>query len=99
LEAPEAERLAQHVLEHMTPSYALVAITPSVIMQACTLLQRYPLRAYDALQLACALAVREAIAPPSLAELVFVAVDTPFLAAAAEGLPIDNPLQHPEGGG
>jgi len=31
LEAPEAERLAQQVLEHMTQSYALAAITPSVI--------------------------------------------------------------------
>src|SRR5215471_988125 len=40
LEAPEAEQLAQQVLEHMTQSYALAAITPSVITQACALLHR-----------------------------------------------------------
>src|SRR4029450_10005617 len=34
LEAPEAEQLAQQVLEHMTQSYALAAITPFVITQA-----------------------------------------------------------------
>src|SRR5262249_13091040 len=62
LEAPEAEQLAQQVLEHMTQSYALAAITPSVITQACVLLHRHPLRAYDALHLACALAIREATA-------------------------------------
>ncbi len=95
LEAHETQRLAQHVLEHMTQSYALAAITPSVIAQACTLLHRYPLRAYDALQLACALTVRGGIAPQQLAGLVFVAADATLLAAAAtEGLPIDNPLQH-----
>src|SRR5712691_1217032 len=96
LEAAEAEQLAQQVMEHMTQSYTLAAITPSVITQACALLHRHPLRAYDALHLACALAVREAIAPQQLAGLVFVAADATLLAAAtAEGFPVDNPLQHP----
>src|SRR5919204_283138 len=83
LEAPEAEQLAQHVLEHMTHSYALVAITPAVITQACALLHRHPLRAYDALHLACALAVREATVQQQLAGLVFVGADAALLAAAA----------------
>ena len=90
LEVSEAERLAQQVIEHMGQSYALAAIT-----QACTVLHRYPLRAYDALHLACALTVREAIALQQLAGPVLVAADAPLLAAAAaEGFPIDNPLQH-----
>jgi predicted nucleic acid-binding protein len=96
LEAPEADQLAQQVLEHMTQPYALAAITPFVITQACGVLHRHPLRAYDALHVACALAVREAIAPPQWAELVFVAADTALLtAAAAEGFPVANLLQHP----
>ena len=96
LEALEAQRLAQQVLEHMTQSYALAAITPSIITQACALLHRHPLRAYDALHLACALVVREAIAQQQLAGLVFVGADAALLtAAAAEGFPVDNPLQHP----
>jgi hypothetical protein len=96
LEAPEAERLAQQVLEHMTQSYTLVAITPSVITQACALLHRHSLRAYDALHLACALAIHEAIAQQQLVGTVFVAADAALLSAAtAEGFPVDNPLQHP----
>jgi hypothetical protein len=80
----------------MTQSYALTVITPSVITQACALLHKHPLRAYDALHLACALAVREAIAPRQLAELGFVAADAALLtAAAAEEFLVDNPLQHP----
>jgi len=96
LETPEAEQLAQQVLEHMTQSYALAAITPSVITQACALLHRHPLRAYDALHLACALVIREAIAQQQWAGVLFVAADVPLLAAAAaEGFLVDNPLQHP----
>jgi predicted nucleic acid-binding protein len=95
LEAHQAQHLAQQVLEHMTQSYALVAITPPVITQACALLHRHPLRAYDALHLACALAVREAIMRQQLSVPVFVAADDALLAAAAaEGFPVDNPLQH-----
>src|SRR5216683_7214722 len=96
LAASEAERLAEQVLEHMTQSYALAAITSSVITQACALLYRHPLRAYDALHLACALAIREAIAQQQWTGVLFVAADVPLLAAAAaEGFLVDNPLQHP----
>jgi predicted nucleic acid-binding protein len=59
LEANQAQQLAQQAPEHMTQSSALATITPPVITQACALLHRHPLRAYDALHLACALAVRE----------------------------------------
>ena len=55
-----------------------------------------PLRPYDALHLACALAVREAITRQQSSVPVFVAADDALLAAAAaERFPVDNPLQHP----
>ena len=55
------------------------------------LVESYPLRAYDAVQLAGALTVRRGMPPP-----LFVAADTTLLAAArAEGFLVDNPLQHP----
>jgi uncharacterized protein len=96
LEAHQAQHLAQQVLEHMTQSYALATITPQVITQACALLHRHPLRAYDALHLACALAVRQAIERQQLSIPILVAADDALLtAAAAEGFPVDNPLQHP----
>ena len=96
LEAHQAEHLAHQVVEHMIQSYALVAITPSVVTQACVLLQKHPLRAYDALHLACALAVRQVIEQQQLSAPVFIAADDTLLTAAvAEGFPVDNPLQHP----
>ena len=86
LEALQAQQLAQQVVAHMTQSYTLVALTPAIITQACVLLQRHPLRAYDALHLACILALREAIALQQLASPMFVAADDTLLAtAAAEG--------------
>ena len=96
LATDQAHHLARQVLVHMTQSYALAAITPPVITLACTLLEKHPLRAYDALHLACALAVREAIERQQLSVPVFVAADDALLTAAAtEGFPVDNPRQHP----
>jgi predicted nucleic acid-binding protein len=95
LEADEARDLAQQVVEHMTQSYALIAITAPVIARACEALQTHPLRAYDALHLACALAVREVLENQQLSVPIFVAADDPLLAAAtAEGFGVENPLQH-----
>ena len=95
LEADEALELAQQVVAHMAQSYALIAITPPVIAQACTALHKHPLRAYDALHLACAQAVREVLESQRLSVPVFIAADDMLLAAAAaEGFAVDNPLQY-----
>ena len=61
LAAAEAQRLARRVQRHFARRYRLVAITPARVTQANTLVQAHPLRAYDALHLACALAVRETL--------------------------------------
>jgi predicted nucleic acid-binding protein len=95
LEEDRARTLAGRVTTHFAHSYALVAITPSVIVQACELLQHYSLRAYDALQLACAMAVRRVLQHNALPAPLFVAADDTLLAAAAgEGFVVDNPLLH-----
>jgi predicted nucleic acid-binding protein len=58
--------------------------------------QAHPLRAYDALHLACALAVRDTLQEYGLPVPLFVTADDTLLAAArSEGFPVDNPLQHP----
>ena len=88
--------LARRVTSYFAHSYALVAITPSVIAEACALLQHYPLHAYDALQIACATAVRSVLQRNALPAPLFVAADDILLtAAAAEGFVVDNPLLHP----
>jgi hypothetical protein len=79
------------VAPHFTWRYRLLTITPGVLTQACALVQAYPLRAYDALHLACALAVRRGMPPP-----LFGAADATLLGAArAEGFLVDHPLLHP----
>jgi predicted nucleic acid-binding protein len=96
LAATEAQRLARRVQRHFARRYRLVAITPARVTQANTLVQAHPLRAYDALHLACAIAVRDALQPYGLPAPLFVAADDALLAAAqAEGFLVDNPLQHP----
>jgi len=95
LEADKAGVLAEQVMSHMSQSYALIAITVPVIAQSCAVLQTHPLRAYDALHLACAQAVREVLENQELPGPIFVASDDTLLAAAAaEGFVVDNPLQH-----
>ena len=79
LAADEALALAEQVVSHMTQSYALIAITTPVIAQACTALQHHPLRAYDALHLACAQAVREVLEGQELSRLIFVASSTDLI--------------------
>jgi uncharacterized protein len=96
LSAPEAQRLARRVQRHCAHRYRLVAITPARVTQANALVQAYSLRAYDALHLACALAVRDALQPYGLPAPVFVTADDALLVAArTEAFPVANPLQHP----
>ena len=96
LERVQAQRLAQRVTVHFAQRYQVITITQAIVDQACGVLQAYPLRAADAIHLACALTIRriaqeQALPPPS-----FVVADTALLTAAtAEGFVVENPLQHP----
>ena len=96
LDAAQAGRLTQRVIQHCTQRYQLIRITRPVVTQAGMLLERHPLRAYDAVQLACALTVQRGMHRRGMPPPLFVAADTTLLAAAAaEGFTVDNPLQHP----
>jgi len=76
--------------------YQVMPPTLAVIDLACTLLERHPLRAYDATHLATALSAQRFLDAQGYSPLTFVSADDRLnRAAAAEGLPIDNPNQHP----
>jgi predicted nucleic acid-binding protein len=95
LDPVQAQRLTQRVTHHFARRYQVLRITRTVVMQACAALERHPLRAYDAIQLACALTVRRLMQQRRLAPPLFVAADDVLLAAAAaEGFVVDNPLLH-----
>ena len=96
LDIAQAQRLTQRVTQHFTRRYQVIRITRTIVTQAGMVLERQPLRAYDAVQLACALTVRRLMQQRGLPPPLFVAADDALLAAASvEGLPVDNPLQHP----
>ena len=92
----QAQRLTQRVTHHFARRYQVLRITRTVVTQACAALERHPLRAYDAVQLACALTVRRLMQQRRLPPPLFVAADDVLLAAAAAaGFVVDNPLLHP----
>lgn len=73
----------------------VVELVPSVVPGVHGLLSRHPLRAGDALQLAAAIALRDAVAGLSVVE--FVGCDERLNAAAgAEGLLVRDPTSFPK---
>lgn len=94
--APDYANLADDFRRLVVGQYITVALEPTLILAAQTLLERHPLRAYDALQLATALAANASLQLSSLPELTFLCADTGLQRAAeAEGLSTDNPNRHP----
>jgi uncharacterized protein len=72
------------------------AIVKRYVRETVDLIQRYPLRAYDAVQLATAMVVNQSLAAHGLPPLYFVSADDRLITAAqAEGLTTDNPNSHP----
>lgn len=75
--------------------YRFVELETPVVDLAGELLDRYVLRAYDAVQLASALAVNRLLTDANLASPIFVCADKGLLAAAeAAEMQVDNPHLH-----
>lgn len=76
--------------------FMIESVTNDVIADARELVERYPLRAYDALQLSLALRLNAGAAGVEGVFFGFVSADGPLnQAAAAEGLVIANPNTNP----
>jgi predicted nucleic acid-binding protein len=76
--------------------YTLVELTALIVERARRLLERHPLRAYDAVHLASALTANDALAAAGLPALTFLSADHRLLnAAQVEGIATDNPNAHP----
>lgn len=81
---------------HLRSGYTPVHVTDGLVQLAIDLVQRYPLRGYDAVQLSSALQVMALRQASGLSSLVFVSADNNLNAAAtAEGLAVDDPNAHP----
>lgn len=88
----DAVSLQTAFLAHHKFEYLSVPLEQTVLIQARTLVTKYPLRPPDAIQLACALEAVNTFNTP----LTFICADNDLLAAAtAEGFATDNPNLHP----
>jgi predicted nucleic acid-binding protein len=84
-----ATRLIERFEQHLQGRFIRQLVTDSVLEKALDLIDRYPLRAYDAIQLAGALVLRTA---GESEDPVFVCADRQLIAAAeAEGLAALDP--------
>jgi predicted nucleic acid-binding protein len=80
---------------HVEDQYEIAQLSPSIIKRAGDLLEKYPLRAYDAVQLSSALENHLKLLAADLSELIFVSADQRLLSvAAAEGLQTADPNLH-----
>jgi predicted nucleic acid-binding protein len=86
---PDAERILRQIEDDASALFLVQPSTSAVMEEAARLIDRHPLRAYDALQLAGCLVVCEGLGEP----VTFVCADARLCEAAAnEGLPTLNPV-------
>jgi uncharacterized protein len=78
---------------HLFREYDVVVFSDSIVQKAQDLLDKYTLRAYDAVQLASALESNSKLLKASLQPLIFVCADTRLNAVAiSEGLAAHVPV-------
>jgi hypothetical protein len=88
----ECEIVAQAFSAHSNTDYEFIELDLPVVVAARLLLERHPLRAYDAVQLASAVVANRALQAARLASLIFLSADERLNAVAdAEGLTVENP--------
>jgi predicted nucleic acid-binding protein len=84
-----AQSLLSRFEQHWSGLYQVQPLTDYVLEEACRFIDRYPLRAYDSVQLAGCSAVAQTIAPT---QLKFVCSDQQLLeAATSEGISTVDP--------
>jgi len=94
--AADCDIAGQAFTAHSATQYEYVELDLNVVTLARSLLEQHPLRAYDAVQLASALAANRALQSADVTPLIFLSADDRLNAAAvAEGLAVDNPNHHP----
>ena len=89
-------QLIQIFRSDLNNQYQVIELDSTLAETAGQLVSQYPLRAYDAVQLASVLRIQPAFATTQSTQLVFLAADNRLLAiATALGLLTDNPNNHP----
>lgn len=96
LAAADYQDIFKEFLEAVELEYQIVDLTDAVLLESKRLLELYPLRAGDAVQLASAVVSQNILSSKKLPTLTFLASDVRLLdAAKSEGLTTDDPPNHP----
>jgi len=92
----DARETIAKLREDFEQNYNIFELGGALIAKAVLLVQAYPLRGYDAVQLATALLVNEERNYLNLPSLIFICADVSLSnAAQAQGLTVDDPNLHP----
>ena len=92
----ERDALITLFREDSKESYNIWPVTTDLYTSAGDLCRSHRLRAYDAVQLACTLALREYTLAHQVAEPIFVCADVGLLdIASTAGLRVENPNTYP----
>jgi uncharacterized protein len=92
----ERDRLITVFREDSKQGYNIWPVTTDLYYDAGDLCRSHRLRAYDAVQLACVLALREYTLANNAPEPIFVCADIGLLDVAnVEGLQVENPNNYP----
>ncbi len=88
----DRDRILNSFLFDCSNQYWLTELNTTMINKAIELTKHHPLRAYDAVQLAVALIINQALLTRELPALKFVSADDRLCSAAlVEGLSVENP--------
>ena len=93
----ERDRLIEAFRQDCQNAYDMLLVSTAIYHAAGDLCRSHRLRAYDAVQLACALGLRDRAQARQGPAPIFVCADSNLLSiAAAEGLSVENPNSYPE---
>lgn len=92
----ERNKLVNTFREDCERTYGIELVTNVIYALAGDLCHTYNLRAYDAVQLACALSIQKKLLAIQAPSPIFICADKKLVEfACAEGLITDNPNNHP----
>lgn len=95
LTTDEGARAFRRFQFHFANEYRALNISPHLLRRAAELAQKHQLRAYDAVQLACALMLYDRARSRGIATFVLISSDNALNEAAlTEGLRVEDPNTH-----
>jgi predicted nucleic acid-binding protein len=96
LTSAKASSILHRFRQHLAGRYTLIDLSPALFDEAMRLANRHALRAYDAVQLAAALKIRQERQDAGFAPVTLISADQALNdAAQAEGLTVEDPNSHP----